>query len=299
MRREEYINEFVQSKPMACLMGAVGLGASWWAAAAVNNDFWWQWAFIGLTCALLLLLNRRYAFMSGMTTLMVGMYAILEAAVPEITGTWHHGNLLALAVVFGLHILYASYEKRRTERFMLVAAIIAAGGLLNVAFLYTLIPIALATVQLRQMTFKTLLALALGTVLPYWLAVGLGLVPLEALRIPVVQPLLSLSPEAFAPHLIAAAVALAIGIVAVALNFLHLVKYKQQLRVYNGVTLVLMLYAALMMVVDGANSLTYLPLLNAMVALQVAHAYRASEALRRYIFVILIIAAEAAIYLLL
>lgn len=299
MRREEYINEFVQGKPMACLMVIVALGASWIAAGTVDSLFWWQWLIIALTAAMLLLLNRRFSFMSGMTTLMVGMYPVMQAAVPELTSTWQHGNLLALVVVLALHMLYATYERRRTERVMLVFAIIAAGGLLNVAFLYTLIPMALASIQLRQMNFKVFLAMLLGILLPYWLAVGLGLVPIEALRFPIVQPLPTLKLSPVPPHLIAAAMATVIGIGAVALNFLHLVKYKLQLRVYNGVTLVLMLYAAVMMLIDAANAITYLPLLNAMVALQVAHAYRAGTALRRYIFLILIIAAESAIYLLL
>ena len=72
-------------------------------------------------------------------------------------------------------------------------------------------------------------------------------------------------------------------VVLIGVNVLRIISYKMQVRAYNGFFLILSLFTMVMMVLHYDNMLTYLPILNMCLAVQIAHTFTINNYLRRYI----------------
>ena len=83
-----------------------------------------------------------------------------------------------------------------------------------------------------------------------------------------------------------------LGIVLAVVNLLTIMNYRIQPRVYNIFLIVLLLAAIIAVGLDYSDLSFFLPLLNLMVAVQIAQAFSLSTSLRyRYVFILLFAAA--------
>ena len=131
-----------------------------------------------------------------------------------------------------------------------------------------------------------------GILTPYWIVLGSGLVPTDALVWPHVDSAFSGAGAALA----VAGGVLAVGMAAIGVNSFTLISYRLQLRTYNGFTLLAILWAVIMIVADSGNASLYIPVLIVNVAMQLAHCLNAKPYRRRYIAVLLIMAALITVY---
>lgn len=307
--KEESINTFLQSRVwyvIVVVLGALMAYSAWlrgiyypYTDAGISSTLFlqgWQnsftlvcvnYALIVFATIIMILLNKSYLFLGGLTMLFASLYILLECAVPDLSATWNSGSAVAVVTLICMFILFSCYENRASvNRIFLIFTLLSAFSFFQVAFVYLLVLFFVGVVQIRAFSLRTFLAMIFGIVTPYWLAIGFGMWNPLNFVFPVPVPIYMLDVIPF--YFVSAAVIAFIGIVAVVANFLTLMKYRLQIRVYNGFALIMLLLSMALMIVDAGNALAYFALLNVGVAMQVAHVFFASTFKRRYIFIVLI-----------
>ena len=124
-----------------------------------------------------------------------------------------------------------------------------------------------------------------GVVTPFWIVLGLGLAsPTDAM-----PPQWSLMERPEINLQVAfAAVTAVVGIVLAVMNLLTIMNYRMQTRVYNIFLMIMLVIAILAASLDYHDLAVFLPLLNLMIAIQIAQAFALRTTFRhRYVLILL------------
>lgn len=236
---------------------------------------------------IMIALNKGFSFLGGITSLFASLFILFETTVPILSARWNEGSVVALVTLICMFILFSIYEDRKsTSRIFLIFTILSAFTLWQVAFLYLIPLFIVGVIQVRVFSFKALLAILFGIITPYWITIGTGLVNIADIQLPTLIPIYTLNeiPQYF----LSAAVIAFMGVVAVVANFFTLMKYRLQVRVYNGFILLLFLFTLGMMLFDANNAPAYFTLLTLNVGMQIAHWFATNSYKRQYIAVIFV-----------
>ncbi|MGN1245961.1 MAG: hypothetical protein ACI4UN_04940, partial [Muribaculaceae bacterium] len=189
-------------------------------------------------------------------------------------------------------------NRRDAQRSIFITfAILMLGASIHYACIYLIPVFMLGFMQMRVMSFKGFLAMCVGLVTPPWIMLGLGIVSPEDITLPEMQNVWSLLSSGESWLLLAVVITSAVLLVALmVVNLMQIYSYKTQIRAYNGFFSVLSIATMIMMAADYGNILSYLPVLNCCIAVQVAHSFTISDNPRRFIGILLMIAACGASY---
>lgn len=247
---------------------------------------------------LLFWLNKTYLFVRSMTMVYVSVFFLLEAANPHLTATLTDGSLLTLIILGTLCIVFGTFGKRRSQRSVFITFfILSLVAMFHSASLYLVIVYLIGYVQMRVMKLRSFIAMLLGLALPLWLVFGFGIVGLSEFRWPAVQGLWTGNFSTIPLSAVISAGVLIIMMFALTtLNLVQIYSYKAQARAFNGFFIILAFLTIPVMIIDFGNILNYITILNMCVAIQVAHTFTISEAKYRYIALIALMLACAALY---
>ena len=122
----------------------------------------------------------------------------------------------------------------------------------------------------------------------------MGIVSPGEITLPEMQNVWSLLSSGESWLLLTVVIASAVLLVALMIvNLMQIYSYKTQIRAYNGFFSVLSIATMIMMAADYGNILSYLPVLNCCIAVQVAHTFTMSDNPRRFGIVLLLAACVA------
>lgn len=315
MTYRDRVNEYFNGRPFAVLCGAVLVAVAWVAyslgaapAGEGSGGFVFNLqrplianglvsmavnvASLLMVGALMLLLNKIFNFVRAVTSLPMAVFCLLQMAYPQSLTSFGAGSLLCLLFAFMLLLLFDSYQDKGVQgRIYMTFAIVSAGTMFRCAYALLIPVLLLGYLYLRALNFRGVVAMVLGLVTPWWIALGLGLVSYTDLMLPQVEPIWLRVTRQPADLLMALATATAVlGLVLVVMNLLRLLNYRLQTRVYNTFFVVTLVLTVVAMGLDCRDLTSLLPLLNLTVAVQVAHAYTLSHFQYRYVFMLLLIA---------
>ena len=242
-----------------------------------------------LTGGILLAVNKVFTYVRSMSHLFVSAFFLLQLANPSGLVSFHAGTLMCLVVALTLQPLFAAYQDKHSQRsIFLVFALVATGCMFHYAFLALIPAYLLGFANMRAMGPKGMLAMLFGLVTPFWIVLGLGVVtPMDALA----PQWVVLDKPTLTPIIVLAAVTAVLGIVLSAMNLHTIMNYRMQTRVYNAFFMIVLVLTVIAMCLDHRDLSVYLPLLNLMVAVQVAQVHTLRNFPYRYIFLLLFIAA--------
>ena len=133
----------------------------------------------------LFLINKEFNFVQGSDTVLTGMFIIMASSNIWVTGTLSSTMLLALANLICLLVLFGCYRKRNsTQEMFVITTILSLGSMIQYAFIFMIPAYLIGAMLLKCFNFKSLIAFLMGIVAPYWVGVGLGIIPLEQFRMP-------------------------------------------------------------------------------------------------------------------
>ena len=241
-----------------------------------------------LTGGILLAVNKVYTFVRSMTHLCVSAFFLLQMANPSGLVTFHAGTLMCVVMALTLPPLFAAYQDRHSQRsIFLIFALVAAGCMFHYGFLVLIPAFLLGFLYMGVLNLKGVLAMLFGLVTPFWIVLGLGIVhPADA----VAPQWIMQQWPAVTPLIVLAAVTAVLGVVLAAMNLHTIMNYRMQTRVYNAFFIITMALAIIASCMDYQDLNIYLPLLNLMVAVQVAQVHSLRTSPFRYIFLLLLIA---------
>lgn len=253
----------------------------------------WLWPLPPLTselaaCGLILFtallagaFNRSFSIVPGTSIAYASLFLMACGAQPIVTARLTAAPLLALAALIGVWLLCNGVDKRHapTECFLL-AAMLSAGSMIQYAFALLLPVFLLCAIAAKVMRFKEFVAFLLGIIAPYWIAVGFGLVKLDAFRLPEMYHIASTGFDT-TDFLLIVILTGATGLLYMICTLLQAVQIysaNARNRAFYGIFNVLGFGTIALMVIDFGNFMAYIAILNLMMAFSAAALMQRSQA---------------------
>ena len=271
---------------------AVGRGFGLPGAEALHLSPMWQTvASVAANLAVMALMvatNRAYNVLRSMSWLEVGLFALMQAAVPRGVTMLGSGVLMCLAVALCTFLILGCYDApERTRTVFLTFLILSAGMAVEYAFAVYIIVFGLMLAQMRILSGRTAAAALMGIATVWILLLGSGAVSPGDLRLPAPAgpPAHIGAHSGLYPLCVAAAGALLL-VMALGANVMMTIAYNARARAYNGALTVLALVTVVAMALDWGDMAAYLPLLNLCAAYQITHYFVNHRYDRQYIAVL-------------
>ena len=253
-------------------------------------------AFINLVClfttgGIMLALNKVFSYVRSVTHLFVSSFFLLQLANPAGLVSFNAGTLLCLLTAIAMLPLFASYQDRHAQRsIFLIFAILAAGSMFHHGFLFLIPAFILGFLNMGVFNLKGVLAMLFGLVTPFWIVLGLGIAAPSSFTVPSINGIWNLTGQPWTNlMLVLAALTIVLGIVLAVRNLLTIMNYRMQTRVYNAFFIFILVMVIIALCIDYKDVQVYLPLLNLMTAVQIAHAHTLRTSPFRYVFILLLI----------
>ena len=241
-----------------------------------------------VTGGIMLALNKVFSYVRTMTHLFVSAFFLFQIANPAGLVSFNAGTLLVLMTTVAILPLFAAYQDRHSQRsIFLIFAIVATGSMFHYGFLMLIPAFLLGFLNMGVMNLKGVLAMLFGLVTPFWIVFGLGIAsPMDA----VAPQWLMLTKPHLTPLIVLAAATALLGIILAMMNLHTIMNYRMQTRVYNAFFIIVLVLMVIALCLDHRDLAVYLPLLELMVAVQMAQVHTLRSFPYRYIFLLLFIA---------
>lgn len=222
------------------------------------------------------LFNKEYSFVQGDDTVLTGMFLLMVCSNPWIGSTLTTSGFLAIGNILCLSILFGSYRKRNaTQELFLIGTILAIGAMIQYAFLFMVPVYLIGAMLLKCFRFKGFISMLMGLAAPYWIGVGLGLIPLDSFRLPSFSSLFETigSKGEFFTGLVNIAVTVLLTLFLALNNTMKLYAGNTQRRLYNVVLNLLGSVSVICILLDFNNLTAYLATLYLLASVQLANVF--------------------------
>lgn len=296
MLTETAVNRFINSRALTWIIALAGIATSYallhtvGASAATDVDGLFgdgldhllppgtlSWgvniAVIFVAAVMLNWLNKTYVFIREHTMMFVTVFLSTTLFNPEVSLSLNTSSLLALVLVVSTYVMFATFQQRdRRSVAFLITAILTVGAMQSFVFALYIPVFLIGFIQMRTFSFKTLLAMVIGIVVPLWVATAFAWIDPTQVRMPHLVGSMSELEDSVDPGaLLHTLFVVAVGTILGISNILTLMSYRQQLRAYNGFLNIMAVATVLFMAVDIANVRAYIVIINMLTALQAAH----------------------------
>lgn len=129
--------------------------------------------------------NRKYNFLSLADPIVSTLLLVTLSSNCLTTASLSSATLLLAINVICINFLFDTFERyNATHQFFSIATFISVGSMFQYAFVM-MIPVYVAGgFLMKTLRIKELLAFGLGLIAPYWILIGLGIVSLDAIKVP-------------------------------------------------------------------------------------------------------------------
>ena len=243
---------------------------------------------------IMLALNKVFNYVRSVTHLFVSVFFLLQAANPAALLSFNLGTLLCLVTAVSILPMFASFQDRHAQRsIFLIFAMVAAGSMFHYGFLALIPAFLLGFMNMRVFNLKGFFAMLIGLVTPFWIVLGLGIAKPDDFVMPQINGIWTMINQPQVNLLVTLGCATAVlGIVLATMNLFTIMNYRMQTRVYNIVLIIILVVMTIAKCLNYLDMTVYMPLLNLMVAVQVAQAHTLHTTnSRRYLLMLLLVAA--------
>lgn len=281
--------------------GEQGIGlpsASQWALPR-----WWSLGLnVGLNVlimAMMVILNKAFNVLRSMTWLEVGLFGIMQAAVPRELTAVNSGTLVCAVVVVCTFLLFGCYSApERVRTVFLAFMLLSLGAATQYCFAFYIPVFWIVCMQMRIFLLRVFLASVLGILTVWVILFGTGIVAPGALHMPRISSIFTALDLHSALYLLTVTAVTAFLLVSsIAMNVLKTIAYNARARSYNGALTVIAALTVVAMALDFDNLLSYLPMLNVCAAYQITHYFVNHRYDRQYIGILAVAGVYIALYL--
>ncbi len=220
------------------------------------------------------LLNRHYNFIRSTQPVLPAMFVVMVASNPLITTYLSSSILICAMNLVALSVLFGCYKTRNaTQQMFLIGTLFSIGSMCQYAFIPYIIPYVIGAIIMKAFRIKEFLALGMGIIAPYWVGVGLGLVPPDTFRMPEISNLFN----GFAPSsdlfilMLSVGIAAFFGLLLGLNNSIKLYAGNSRVNALNMTVSLVGVTSIICIVVDFSNMVSYIATLYLTFAVQVAN----------------------------
>lgn len=308
-RKETRLTNFIRSRGVGAIIAAISAWLTWRALPSYTPSGWsgimpelsWgiNFMLLAATAGAMIAINRQFNILRTLSVFFAAYFIFTTCSTPDISSFLSVSSILAAGIILCMWILFTLYNERYSDRrIFLIFAILSAGTLYDWKFIFFIPVFIVGLAQMRILRFKKIMAALIGIATPPWIAFGLGLIPIPAIpHIYFTSPALLLQAPGGLPFLCAVVLTMAIGFLFGSINLLRILGFNARARAYNGFLAILGIYTGALAIINFTALPDYVTLLNACVAFQVGHFFRATASRRGYIVVLLLLAAYTSLYI--
>lgn len=214
-----------------------------------------------LSAIWLIAINRRFNFIPSTSVLYASLLLLMAGGSSGLSGSLSSSTLLLVANVASLRLLFGQYGKWNVNpaSIFVAGSLFSLGSMVHYSFLFFIFAYAGSAALLKTFHLRECVALVLGIVAPYWVVLGTGLVPLDAIHIPVPGTIWQAAmpgPEMLWLILTVGLTALW-GLFAAFRNALSLFSASTAVRAYNYALTLPALACLILLIVDWENFVVY------------------------------------------
>lgn len=145
--------------------------------------------FLLLLCAgAWIFLNKEFTLVKGIDQLTLAAFLMFVGSNPVCTDSLTTGSILLTVTVLCMAILFGTaHERNCTHQIFAIFTFLSVGSMYQYAFVLMMPVFFAGALMMKAMRAKEVVAMLLGIVAPYWVAVGLGLVELTAFHLPEIH----------------------------------------------------------------------------------------------------------------
>lgn len=252
-----------------------------------------------LIMVLMMMLNRAYNVLRAITYLPVGLFAVMQAAVPRQVLFLNSGTVVAVVITACLFMMFSTYSRPDSVRTVYTVFLLLSAGLAAQYCFLLFVPVFwIICIQMRVMGPRAFLASLMGVATVWIILFGTGIVTVADVRLPRITNIFEAIDMRSALYLLTATAVTAFMLLSSVLaNVLKTIAYNARARAYNGALVLVAVAAVAAMALDYDNLLAYLPLLNVCAAYQITHYFVNHRYERQYIAVLAIVGVYVALYL--
>lgn len=218
--------------------------------------------------------NKTYNIIQSTEPVLPAIFLIMAASNPWISGMLGSSMIMALVNLLSLSIMFSCYQQRNAaQEVFVVATLLSVGSMFQYGFLfispaYILIGIALKCFRLREF-----MAFLMGLAAPYWVVIGLGIIPLDAFSMPSLTNLFEglVSKEDILIGLLNCGLTIILGLIFSLNNAMKLYAGNTRRRILNNSVSILGLCALVCLILDYRNISAYIATFYMTVAVQTAN----------------------------
>ncbi len=308
-RKETRFTNFIRSRGVGAIIAVVSAWMTWRALPSLTPSGWlgfmpelsWgvNFAVLSATAWAMIAINRQFNILRTLSVFFAAYFLFITCSTPFMSCFAGTSSVLAACMIFCMWILFTLYnEPHSNRRIFLIFAILSVGTLYDWKFLFFIPLFVIGLAQMRILRTKKIIAALIGIFTPPWIVFGLDLMPIPQLPYIFFTPptILLQSPEAL-PFLCTVLLTMAIGFLLGSINLLRILGFNARARAYNGFLALLGIYTGILAIINFTALPDYMTLLNACVAFQVGHFFRATASRRGYILIVLLFAAYTSLYL--
>lgn len=250
------------------------------------------------TGVLMIYVNRAFNIFRSLTSLVAGLFFIMQTALPSVMDRFYGGDLMGVLMMISVVLLFGSWSDSRSQRrIYLIFFLLSLAGFTDLSYLLYLPVFLLGCVQMRVFDLRTFLAAGMGVLTPPWILFGFGLVDPTQLHWPelVVAWSMFKSPEVVRA-MVVTGVTLFVGVGFTVANLLKILSYNSRVRAYNGFLTLLFFTTGVFAIINFNNFAFYIPLLNCLTAYQIAHFFTYRRNRRSYIPILVLVGSYIGFY---
>lgn len=141
---------------------------------------------LGLCELVLLSLSKTFSVIKGKGGVLALLFLLTAVSFPwGSNGVLATSLILALGMLLCLGILFSAYRSDNAARqLFLLATILSVGSMVQYSFLIMSVPLLIVAAMFKSLRLREVIAFIMGLCAPYWIALGLMLIPPESLRLP-------------------------------------------------------------------------------------------------------------------
>ncbi|MDE7427243.1 MAG: hypothetical protein K2M79_05535 [Muribaculaceae bacterium] len=247
----------------------------------------------------MVMLCRAYNLLRSATLLYVPLYCFMTLGTPQLMVQLYSGPILCLTVLGCMGLLMHCYRRPGDVRNVFaVFFLLSAGATVQYAFMVYIPVFILGCLQMRILTARACVAMALGVITPWWLAFGLGVATPAGVHLPEITTIFGVIDFTDMVQLLTiTAFTVLMTVVALVGTFFKVLAYNAHSRANNGLLSVVTIVTMLAICVDYTNFISYLQVLNVCAALIMARFMSIHNTEKSYITVWTIMTVYAAFYI--
>lgn len=219
-------------------------------------------------------LNKKYGFIKSTDTVAAVTFFIFCGSNTWIDGLLNSSVMICAINLIALFMIFHEYRSQKSmQTLFIIATLLSIGSMFQYALVFFIPAYILIAMMLKTLNLKSFSAFILGIAAPYWIGIGLGLLPLDSFQFPIFSNIFddAESRSVLLMGLLNLGLTALLGISLTLYNAVKIYAGNTRRRVMNNATLIVGFTSIVCMLFDIYNIHSYIVTLYMAVAFQVAN----------------------------